>query len=114
MVAADREPDPLKVSPGRVLTGPGIEIVTERPRLTVPARMMGMGLTSNPVAELTFDHDGKVTEVTWLSSTGMENLDAPLTASLYQWRARGEVVDEMRPGERFTQRVELLLVREGR
>lgn len=106
----DPEEEPVEVRPGRVLTGPGVEITTARPEISVTARYMALGVTRNPVAILTFDHEGKVTDVALHNRTGLENIDAPLRASLYMWRATGEEVDAMREGQTFQKRFQILLL----
>lgn len=104
------EEEPVEVRPGRVLTGPGVEITTARPEFSITARYMALGVTRNPVAILTFDHEGKVTDVTLHDRTGLDNIDAPLRASLYKWKAAGEQVDAMQKGQTFLKRFKILLV----
>lgn len=111
--AAHRAIDSLRIAPGQVRTGPGIEITTARPEIGVPARFLAMGLTHNPVASLVFNHDGEVINVTWKKPTGIENLDAPLLASLYRWKARGRQINDMDKGDTLTiEEMELIIVRE--
>lgn len=105
----DTEDEPVEVQPGRVLTGPGVEIVTARPELSVPARYMTIGVARNPVAIVTFDHEGEVTDVTLQNRTGLENIDAPIRASLYKWQARGERVEAMKEGQTFQKQFKILL-----
>jgi outer membrane biosynthesis protein TonB len=87
-----READPTRlidadrVVPGAVLVGPGIEVQTQRPRFSAAARLT---VPRNPQAIITFDPDGSVLHATLTRSTGFDNVDAPLLASLYRWRATG-------------------------
>ena len=101
------------VQPGRVLTGPGLEVRTARPKFSVPARFLGYGVTRNPVAEIVFNHEGHVVEARWIVQTRIESIDAPLLASLYEWEAEGERIDDLAEGETLTlQRMKILLVEE--
>lgn len=84
--------DQLAVKPGRVLAAPGLEIKTVAPRFSIPARFT---TPINPEAVITFDHTGKVLEVTLTRSSGYANVDGPVLASLYAWRAAGERIENM-------------------
>ena len=90
---SDREADPTRlvdrdgVRPGEVLVGPGLEVRTYRPRWNAVAAFR---VPLNPEVVVTFDPDGTVLDARLLRSTGFVDLDAPLLASLYRWRATGD------------------------
>lgn len=92
----DREADPTRlidagaVRPGAVLVAPGLEIKTFRPRFSAVARL---AVPRNPTAHITFDTDGTVIDASLSPGTGFENVDAPILASLYRWKAQGERID---------------------
>lgn len=111
---SDRESSPVRIRvgadtvvPGGVLVGDGIEIATVRPRFSMVARVSAA--PDNPVAKLVFDHrDGRVVEAILVRSSGYPNVDGPVVASLYKWRARGEKLAQLhRP---FDLQVELILL----
>ena len=85
--------DRSKIRPGRVITSDGIEIQTVQPRFSVVTRVST--LPNNPVARLVFDHrDGSVIDVKLVRSSGYPNVDGPVLASLYKWRAVGKRLAE--------------------
>ena len=113
---SDRESAPVTlrnhadtVQPGGVLVGEGIEIKTVRPRFSVVTRVSV--LPRNPMALVVFDHeDGRVIEAKLITSSGYPNVDGPVLASLYQWRATGLKLDELdRP---FELKIRLVLMNE--
>ena len=82
---------PLK--PGAVITGRGIEIKPVVPRITTVARFV---IPRNPVAKLRFDNkSGQVIFAELTTSTGYENWDGPVLASLYEWRATGKLLKQL-------------------
>ncbi len=113
---SDRESSPAtlrlnadSVQPGGVLVGNGIEIKTARLKPGIAAT--GFALPNNPVALLIFDqHNGSVIKAKLLNSTGYDDWDGPIIASLYKWRATGPRLGEL--GRPFEFRVKLLLVRD--
>jgi hypothetical protein len=81
------------VQPGRVLVSSGVEIKTAVPRFSTVARYSA--LPTNPLVSVAFDPEsGRVVEAEILRSSGYPNVDAPILASLYRWRARGERLRE--------------------
>jgi len=90
---SDREADPTApvavsvVRPGTVRVGPGLEVLTVRPRFSATARVMSV--PRNPEVVLTFDADGTVRVAELRTSTGFDNIDGPLLSSLYAWTATG-------------------------
>lgn len=94
---------PVLIRPGQVITGRGIEIKTSVPRLSVVARFV---LPSNPVIKVTFDSHGDVVQAEFIRTSGYENWDGPVLASLYRWKAQGPMLDDLKRG--FELEVELL------
>jgi len=83
------QPDRHEIKPGRVITSDGIEIRTVQPRFSMVTRVST--LPNNPVARLVFDpRDGSVIDVKLIQSSGYPNVDGPVLASLYKWRAVGK------------------------
>ena len=99
-----------EIEPGnRVRVGPGLEIVTKRPRFSAVTRSSAM--PRNPVAELTFSGAGRVIGVRFLRRAGHPGVDGPVLASLYAWRARGPRLERIEGPWRL--RVRVLLVGEN-
>lgn len=90
-VSLTSHPLDVKLQPGTVLVGKGVEIKTAVPRLSTVARYM---IPHNPRARIVFNREGEVISVTLLRSTGYEAWDAPVLASLYRWRASGRLLQE--------------------
>ncbi|MGQ0626529.1 MAG: hypothetical protein ACT4PL_00320 [Phycisphaerales bacterium] len=96
---ADKESDPTstrrtaKFQAGRVDAGEGLEIITVNPRFGPTVR----NLTSprSPVFEVKFDRAGAVKRVRLLRSSGIEDVNEPVKNALFQWRARGRVLNEL-------------------
>jgi outer membrane biosynthesis protein TonB len=90
-------PSDIRVNPktfrfGQVLARDGLTIQTAVPRFSAVAQVSSIG-ASLPTARLTFDPKGQVIEAKMLSSTGYENIDGPILASLYKWEATGPKLD---------------------
>ncbi len=105
------DPKDLKGRIGSVLVGPGIEIKTVLPRISAVSSSFlftpntltdrAMAAPATPVVKLIFDHtDGKVIEAQIIHSSGYTQIDSPILASLYKWRASGKLLTErQRPVE---------------
>jgi hypothetical protein len=110
---SDRQSPPVtiegnfKIVPGEVLTGQGIEIKTAVPRFSVVTLVST--IPRNPTVQLTFDPDGRVIRADILQSAGSENVDGPVLASLYKWKASGEKFEQLH--SELQLEVTLLLVR---
>lgn len=111
----DREADPtsatrddLLVKTGQVLTARGLEIKTAHVRPSVVTR--SSTIPHNPVVRVTFDTQGRVINAAFIRSTGYANWDAPVLASLYQWRATGDRLADFT--EPFSIKVDLILIPE--
>ena len=83
--------DSVDVRPGSVLAGPGVEIRTALPRFSVVTQISTQ--PRNPEATITFDNTGRVIAVELTRSGGSKNVDGPILASLYKWRASGPKID---------------------
>ncbi len=81
-----------RVQPGAVLSVRGVRIKTARPRYSVTAMMTTV--PGDPVFTLHFNAQGKVIKVEKLRSTGYDNVDGPIVASLYKWTAKGPIPEE--------------------
>ncbi len=106
-VSLTDHPVNVRLQPGAVLVGRGVEIKTALPRLSTVARFIP---PKNARVRLTFDRTGQVLHALFLQSTESESWDGPILASLYQWRATGKLFDE-HPGP-FILEINLIFVRE--
>ncbi len=94
------------ITPGGTQTIQGVQIKTVEPRFSPVARMTAV--PANPVYAIQFTGEGKVIKVEQLNSTGWVNLDAPMLAALYKWKAKGNIHPEG-----FTiERLEIKMLRE--
>ncbi len=96
---------PVRVRPGSVLTGQGIQIRPARPEISVVSMLTAV--PANPTARITFNPQGKVIAVKMLTTTGYPDFDAPIEASLYRWQASGVKLKEL--GRPFSLEITLLL-----
>lgn len=63
----------------------------------------------NPIAKVVFDHhDGRVIKAELVRSSGYPNVDGPVLASLYRWRAAGKRLAQLK--QPLTVQIELILV----
>ena len=99
----------FQVQPGQVIARKGLEIRTAIPRFSVVARMSS-AITNNPIVQLTFDKSGKVIAAHFVRSTGFDNIDGPILASLYKWTAVGDSLKNV--DDHFIMQIKLLLVPE--
>lgn len=75
---------------GGTIVSQGLEVKTVLPRLSVGANFV---VPRNPTVIIVFDQEGEVIRAGFKdrkSTTGHPVWDAPLRASLYLWRAKGE------------------------
>jgi len=98
----------LTVQPGKVVARHGLQINTVQPRFSVVAQRSA--LPANPTVELTFDDQGEVIHARFVRSTGYDNIDGPILASLYKWTAVGESLARIE--DTFTVEIRILLVPE--
>jgi len=95
------------VEPGGVITRPGIKITAATPNITTPSWLVSGPTAANPIARVTFDRTGKVVSVDFLKSTGHANLDSPIKASFFGFKASGEALKKVR--DTFSIEIKLLL-----
>ncbi len=85
------------------ISAQGLEIITVEPKF--PATVRFTELPKNPVVLIQFNAKGKVSRVEFLRDgrkvydTGARSVDEPLVSALYQWRAKGKVIDELDPND---------------
>ncbi|MCC7204981.1 MAG: hypothetical protein IT441_07860 [Phycisphaeraceae bacterium] len=80
--------DTLEAKPGGVLVAQGLEVTVARPQLTLITRMTAV--PNNTQVRVVFGPDGTVVQAELLKSTGYADVDGPVLASLYAWKARGK------------------------
>jgi len=93
---ADIRVNPRQFQFGQVIAREGIELQTVTPRFSAIAQVSSLGV-GLPTARLKFDPSGEVLLAEMLESTGYDNIDAPILASLYKWQASGpklEAIDQ--------------------
>lgn len=79
---------------GRIEVGEGLEVRTERPRLTLLNSLTLAPVP--PLMEVVFRKDGTVSNVTVLQSSGSDTgIDEPVRSALYRWTASGRILDEL-------------------
>lgn len=100
VVPADRDSSPFSTEVvasfrnGRVDAGQGLDVRTVRPRLTLLTRVTAA--PRNPVLEITFAKSGRATDVRLLRSSGYRvEVDEPVLAAAYNWRAGGLLIDRL-------------------
>lgn len=98
---------PVRVQPGKVITRPGIEIVTAIPDISVASRLISGPTARNPKARVTFDRTGKVKRVILLKSTGHVNMDSPIIDAFYRFKAKGKALKQVR--DTFDMEITVLL-----
>lgn len=101
-VPSDRDSDPanVKVSGifrnGKVEVGEGLDITTYRPNFALSTRALRQ--PRSPTLEIVFGKDGRARSVRVLRSSGFPaEVDDPVVTALYNWRAKGRVLDELPP-----------------
>lgn len=112
---ADREADPssirraVKFQNGKVEAGKGLDIRTVRPRFTLTSKALARPLP--PVVEAAFDFKGEVRSVRFLRTSGYEDVDAAIEHAVWQWKASGEVLGELKDEPRSRLRLRITFVR---
>lgn len=79
---------------GGVLVGKGVEILTRLPRFSAVTQA-SIWPKANPVVEITFATDGVVIEADIIRSSGYAGIDSPILASVYHWKAKGEILKKL-------------------
>ncbi|RMH12228.1 MAG: hypothetical protein D6695_07230, partial [Planctomycetota bacterium] len=118
-IADPRESDasslekPLEYKPGKPLAGKGIEITTVRPDFGTTVRMLAN--PDNPLIIIEFKPDGSVARARFARSggrtlnTGNSFVDGAILDAVYRWKARGEALEQLEPGQTLRYTVRLLL-----
>ena len=95
----EKESDPfdltgaMRVVPGEVVVGRGIEIQTVKPTFGIATRVSV--LPGNPTAKIRFNRKGRVIKAWMIKSSGYPSVDVPIIASIYKWRAKGKKLAEL-------------------
>lgn len=113
---SDRESDPTSIQSvppnqwrnGRPIASQGLEIKTRKPRFTTLT--MVTARPRNPVVAIAFDSDGKATGMTFLRSSGHEDIDGPIRDAVLGWRASGKPLSKLKQGDTLTIKLRLVLV----
>lgn len=102
---ADKESDPTSVIDakpenwklGKPLATSGLELKPRKPVFTTLQTLTSA--PGNPLCRLHFDSDGVPTDVEILESSGNNEVDAVIKASLYRWRAKGKSLATLKKDE---------------
>lgn len=94
---------------GRPLSAQGLKIRPRKPVFTMLT--LFTSVPSNPTAELRFRRDGKPARVRLLEKSGYSSIDESVINSLYRWRASGEKLRELKPGQTIPVRIRIMLNR---
>ncbi|MDP1660577.1 MAG: hypothetical protein Q8L55_01570 [Phycisphaerales bacterium] len=99
-VAADRDADAASVKRaavfrnGKVEAGEGLDIRTVRPEFSLATRALRQ--PRSPTLEIVFGRDGRARSVRVLKSSGFPyEVDEPVKTALYNWRAKGRLLDDL-------------------
>jgi len=112
---SDREADAssirksVKFLNGRVEAGEGLDIRTVRPRYTLVSKSLAR--PTPPVVEAWFDDRGIVREVKFLRTSGYDDVDAAIGNAVWQWRASGNVLENLRADASSRLRLRITFVR---
>lgn len=101
-VASDRDADPASIKRsavfrnGKVEVGEGLDIKTVRPVFNTATQALIQ--PGSPTLEIIFGKDGRARRVRVLRSSGYPmEVDGPVVTALYNWRAKGRLLDELPP-----------------
>jgi len=93
---------------GRPLAAQGIVLRPVRPRFTVLNRLDG--IARNPIGELVLGRDGVPISARIVRSTGNGGVDQAIRSALFKWRASGEQLEKLKPGQTLTIRLRLIML----
>jgi len=104
---ADREASPVSIDmtskivrAGGVVTAQGIRIQTVAPRITAVTYITALRSGARIPVRVLFNSKGEVTKAQLRQRAGYPEVDTPVRASLYRWRASGKRLEQMnRPFE---------------
>jgi hypothetical protein len=99
-VASDRDSDAASVKRaavfrnGKVEAGEGLDIRTVRPEFSLTTKAIRQ--PHSPTLEIIFGKDGRAKRVRVLKSSGFPSeVDDPVVTALYNWRAKGRLLDQL-------------------
>jgi hypothetical protein len=92
---------------GKPLAARGLEIKTRRPEFTTLLQLTSR--PGNPLTEIRFGGDGVPRLATILESSGDSRIDRAVQASLYRWRAEGELLDKLQGDQTANIRIRIIL-----
>lgn len=87
--------DSSKVQAGRVITAEGVRIQTVAPRINAVTYLTAMRGGIRLPVHVKFDLEGRVIKAQLCKRTGYPEVDTPILASLYRWKAGGEHLADM-------------------
>lgn len=113
---SDRESDPTSTIDvpmqnwrnGRPLAARGITLKPARPRFTTLNLLDGIG--RNPIGELVIGRDGVPQSARLIRSTGNAGVDEAIRNALFRWRASGQPLEKLKPGQTITIRLRLIML----
>jgi hypothetical protein len=109
-IATQDQPFKGDVVLGRVLVSNGIEIKTVRPHFHIAT--IYTAAPRNPTARLVFDKTGQVIKAVLTRSSGYPDIDSPILNSLYEWRATGKKLQQLKSDTLVLDDLHLLIVDE--
>jgi hypothetical protein len=95
---------------GRPLAAKGVVLKPVRPRFT--ALDYVDGIARNPIGELVLGRDGVPQVARLIRSTGNPRIDEAVRNALFKWRATGEALDKLQPGQTVTIRLRLVMLQD--
>ncbi len=114
---ADRESDATSIitverdqwQAGKPLAARGLTIITRKPEFQTWTLITAA--PRNPTVQITFNHAGQVVDVQFRVSSGHADVDRAIFFAVYGWRAEGQPLSTMKPGETLTETIQFLLTR---
>ncbi|MDZ4831306.1 MAG: hypothetical protein SGJ09_14050 [Phycisphaerae bacterium] len=113
---SDSESDPTSLQSvpasqwknGRPIAAQGLAIKTRKPRFTTLT--MVTANPRNPIVEIRFEKDGKPSKITFLRSSGHQDIDGPILDAITGWRASGKALEKLKAGDSVAIKLRLVLV----
>ncbi len=93
---------------GRPLAARGVVLKPVRPRFT--ALDYVDGIARNPIGELVLGRDGVPQVARLVRSSGNPRIDEAIRNALFKWRATGEPLEKLKPGQTVTIRLRLVML----
>jgi hypothetical protein len=95
---------------GKPLAAKGIELRPVRPRFTTLNLLDG--IARNPIGELVIGRDGVPQVARIVRSTGNPGVDEAIRSALFKWRASGDQLEKLKPGQTVTIRLRLVMLKD--